>query len=118
MPGFWRTSAWLCATTGTASSSSHCCRALAYSWLRGGSRANSENCLLVVHPLSCCDIWHGGDPGAAQGAVAPSATPDKGMLMFVPVRGGAADGIFDFGPGLEAAALQRQRAQNLPPRLD
>src|SRR4051794_7110117 len=46
MPGSWRTDAWLCATTDTALSSSHCCRALAYSWLRGGSHANSENCLL------------------------------------------------------------------------
>src|SRR3954462_7367669 len=48
MPGSWRTDAWLCATTDTALSSSHCCRALAYSWLRGGSHANSENCLLPL----------------------------------------------------------------------
>src|SRR3954451_8892174 len=33
MPGSWRTDAWLCATTDTALSFSHCCRALAYSWL-------------------------------------------------------------------------------------
>src|SRR6187397_255386 len=118
MPGFWRTSAWLCATTGTASSSSHCCRALAYSWLRGGSRANSENCLLVVHPLICCGIWHGGDPGAARGAVPPSTAPDEGMLVLVPVRGGPLDGFFDLGPGLEAAPFEGQRAQDLPPRLD
>jgi transposase len=32
--GCWRTGASLCATTGSASSSSRCCRAPAYSWLR------------------------------------------------------------------------------------
>src|SRR5215213_8099202 len=73
---------------------------------------------LVVHPLSCCDIWHGGDPGAARGAVPPSSAPDEGVLVRVPVRGGVPDGLFDLGPGLEAAALQRQRAQDFPPRLD
>src|SRR5215212_11235180 len=29
----------------------------------------------MVHPLSCCYIWHGGDPGTARGAVAPSTAP-------------------------------------------
>src|SRR5215213_886871 len=73
---------------------------------------------LVVHPLSCCGIWHDSDPGAARGAVAPSAAPEEGVLVLVPVRGGAPDGLFNLGPGLEAAALEGQRAQDLPPRLD
>ena len=72
----------------------------------------------MVHPLSCCGIWHDSDPGAARGAVAPSAAPEEGVLVLVPVRGGAPDGLFNLGPGLEAAALERQRAQDLPPRLD
>src|SRR5215212_5790646 len=72
----------------------------------------------MVHPLSCYNIWHDGDPGAARGAVPPSAAPKEGMLVLVPVRGGAPDGFFDLGPGLEAAALERQRAQDLPPRFD
>ena len=38
--------------------------------------------------------------------------------MRVPVRGGAPDGFFDLGPGLEAAAFEGQRAQDLPPRFD
>jgi hypothetical protein len=38
--------------------------------------------------------------------------------VLVPIRGGAPDGLFDLGPGLEAAALQRRRAQDLSPRLD
>src|SRR3954463_7279574 len=54
---------------------------------------------LVVHPLSYCEFWHDGDPGAARGAVPPSATPDKGVLVRVPVCGGAPDGFFDLGPG-------------------
>jgi hypothetical protein len=40
------------------------------------------------------------------------------VLVLVPVRGGAPDRLFDFRPGFEAAALQRQRAQDLSPRLD
>jgi hypothetical protein len=63
---------------------------------------------LVVYPLSYYGIWHDSDPGATRGAVAPSATPEKRVLVLVPVRGGAPDGLFNFGPGLEAAALERQ----------
>src|SRR4051795_4699577 len=74
--------------------------------------------ILVVHPLSCYGIWHDGDPGAARGAVPPSTAPDERMLVRVPVRGGAPDSLLDLGPGLEAAALQCQRAQDLPPRFD
>src|SRR3954453_14196031 len=73
---------------------------------------------LALHPLSCCDIWHGGDPGAARGAVPPPAAPEEGVLVLVPVRGGTLDGLFDLGPGLEASALQRQGAHDLPPGLD
>src|SRR6185312_82865 len=72
----------------------------------------------MVHSLSCFCIWYSGDPGAACDAVPPFAAPDKGMLVLVPVRGSAPDGFFDLGPGLEAAALECQRAQDLPPRLD
>jgi hypothetical protein len=58
------------------------------------------------------NIRDGGDPGAARGAVSPSATPEERVLVLVPVRGGALDGLVDLGPGLEAAALERQRAQD------
>src|SRR3954467_13427912 len=73
---------------------------------------------LVEHPLSCCGIWQGGDPGAARGAVPPPATPEEGVLVLVPVRSGAPDGLFDLCPSLEAAPFEGQRAQDLPPRLD
>src|SRR3954447_19527659 len=72
----------------------------------------------MVHPLSYCDIWHDGDPGAARDAVPPSMALDEGMLVRVPVRGGTPDGFFDLGPGLEAAPFEGQRAQDFPPRLD
>src|SRR3954447_10448528 len=80
--------------------------------------AYGKSTRLVVHPLSCCGIWHDGDPGAARGAVPPSAAPDEGMLVRVPVRGGTLDGFFDLGPGFEAAPFESQRAQDLPPRLN
>src|SRR5690348_6719365 len=82
------------------------------------NRLNCSLANLVVHPLSCSDIWYGGDPGAARGEVPPSTTPEERVLVRVPVRGGAPDGLFDLRPSLKAAALQRQRAQDLPPRLD
>ena len=44
--GCWRTSASPCAMIGSASSSSHCFRPPAYSWLQAGSLGNSENRLL------------------------------------------------------------------------
>src|SRR3954469_7824925 len=50
--------------------------------------------------------------------MAPPATPDEGMLMFVPVGGGAFDRLLDLGPGLEPAAFQGQGAEHLPPGFD
>src|SRR4051812_13011136 len=118
MPGFWRTSASPCATTGLASSCSRCSRPLVYSWLQGGLLGNSENRLLVVHPLNECDIWRGSDAETAWRAMAPAAAPDERVLVLVPVFGGALDGLLDLGPGVEPSALEGQRAQHLPPRLD
>ena len=48
----------------------------------------------------------------------PATAPDEGMLMLIPAGGCAFDGLRDFGPGLEASALQRQGAHDLPPGLD
>ena len=50
--------------------------------------------------------------------MAPTASPDEGMLVLIPVGGGAFNGLLDLGPGFEPAAFQGQRAQHLPPRLD
>ncbi len=47
-----------------------------------------------------------------------TASPDEGMLVLVPVGGGAFHGLLDLGPGLEASPFQGQGAQHLPPRLD
>src|SRR4051794_29558663 len=48
----------------------------------------------------------------------PATAPDEGMFVLVPVGGCAFDGLRDLGPGLEASALQRQGAHDLPPGLD
>jgi hypothetical protein len=50
--------------------------------------------------------------------MAPTASPDEGMLVLVPVGRGAFNGPCDLGPGLEPAAFQGQGAQHFPPRLD
>ena len=47
--------------------------------------------------------------------MAPTASPDKGMLVLVPVGGGAFNGLLDLGPGLEASPFQSQGAEHLPP---
>ena len=48
----------------------------------------------------------------------PATAPDEGMLVLIPAGGCAFDGLLDLGPGLEASALQRQGAHDLPPGLD
>ena len=50
--------------------------------------------------------------------MAPTASPDEGMLVLVPVGGCPIDGLLDLGPCLEPAAFQCQGAQHLPPWLD
>jgi hypothetical protein len=50
--------------------------------------------------------------------VAPTASPDEGMPVLVPVGGGAFDGLLDLGPGFEPSPFQRQGAEHLPPRFD
>ena len=50
--------------------------------------------------------------------MAPTASPDEGMLVLVPVGGGAFNRLLDLGPSLKASPFQGQGAQHLPPRLD
>src|SRR4051794_14925562 len=50
--------------------------------------------------------------------MASAAAPDKRVLVLVPVSGGTLDGLLDLDPGVEPSALESQRAQHLPPRLD
>src|SRR3954469_10177886 len=78
----------------------------------------TTNTPLVVHPLNQCEIWDGRDPEAARLPMTPSTTPDEWMPVIVPVGRGSGARLPDLGPGLETAALQRQRAQHLPPGLD
>src|SRR5687767_14382376 len=50
--------------------------------------------------------------------MAAASPPDEGMLVLVPVGGGLLDRLFDLGPRLEAAALQGEGLEDLPPGLD
>src|SRR6185436_14710601 len=50
--------------------------------------------------------------------MAPTASPYEGMLVLVPVGGGAFNGLLDLGPGFEPATFEGQGAQHLPPWLD
>lgn len=47
-----------------------------------------------------------------------SPSPDKGMLMSIPVGGGRLNCLHDLLPRLKAPTFERQRTQNLPPRFD
>ena len=47
-----------------------------------------------------------------------SPPPAKGMLVGIPVGRGRFDRFFNLLPVLKAFALERQRAQDLPPRFD
>jgi transposase len=73
---------------------------------------------LVVHPLSGADISAEGDAGLTPRAVPPPAAPDEGVLVGIPVRGRLHNGGANLRPGLEAAAFEGERAEDLPPGLD
>src|SRR5229473_2413779 len=70
---------------------------------------------LVEHPASLAGFWQDRDPGLASDALAPAAPPVERMPMRIPVNGRVPHRLTDLIPGLEAAALERQRAQDLPP---
>jgi hypothetical protein len=44
-----------------------------------------------------------------------STTPDKRMLMSIPIGGGLLDRLLDLLPVFKASAFERQRTQDLPP---
>ena len=44
-----------------------------------------------------------------------STTPDKRMLMGIPIGRGCLDCLLDLLPGLKTPAFERQRTQDLPP---
>src|SRR4051812_24403439 len=50
--------------------------------------------------------------------MAPAPPPDERVLVLVPVCGGTLDGLLDLGTSIEPSALESQRAQHFPPRLD
>src|SRR5262249_55559938 len=73
---------------------------------------------LVVHPATSRNCWYPSDTRLTAWSMATSAAPAEGVAMGIPVRGGILHRRTDLLPGLEALACERQRAQDLPPRLD
>src|SRR5919199_2574968 len=71
----------------------------------------------MVHPASLGRSGQLGYTGLAARAMATAPAPEEGMAMLVPVGGGLRHRLADFRPGREAAALERQGAQDLPPRF-
>jgi len=71
-----------------------------------------------VHPASLCDLGHQADTARPTRLVASPATPNERMPMGIPVSRSLANGLAQFAPGFKTSASQRQRAQDLPPRLD
>jgi hypothetical protein len=72
----------------------------------------------VVHPASLCGKWNPGAAGLTAGAMSAAPPPNKRMAMRVPVSAGLLDGSGHLGPGLKAAAFERQHPQRLPPGFD
>ena len=58
------------------------------------------------------------EASAAVRMMTTPTTPDEGVLVRVPVGRRLEHRLFNLSPGLEATTFQRQRAQDLPPRLD
>ena len=63
-------------------------------------------------------FWEEGDARLAAWLMATPAAPDEGVSVGVPVGRRSHYGLNDLLPGLKAPALERQRAQHLPPWLD
>src|SRR3954447_8055680 len=59
-----------------------------------------------------------GDPRLTFRPVPSPSAPGERVAMLVPVRRRLFNRLGDLLPGLEPPALQRQRLQHLPPRLD
>ena len=72
----------------------------------------------MVHPPGSCDTRKACGASLPAGFVASTASPNKRVAMRVPGVGGSGDGRGDLLPGLEAAALQGQGPEHLPPGLD
>lgn len=72
----------------------------------------------MVHPVNLCDLRQQADARPAAWAMAAPLAPDERMPMLVPIRGGLGHGLADVRPVLEPAALECERAQHLPPRLN
>src|SRR6266702_5491994 len=74
---------------------------------------------LVVHSLNAHNFDLEGELlRTTRRLMATSPSPDKGMLMRIPVGSGFLHRFLDLLPSLKAFAFERQRAQDLPPGFD
>ena len=72
----------------------------------------------MVHPLNTGRFRYPGDPVLSRHAMPATLGPHEGMPMRVPVVARRTDRPLDRLPRREPSPLQRQRLQDLPPRLD
>ena len=72
----------------------------------------------MVHPASLCGKWDQGATGLTARAMAAAPPPTVRVAMRIPVSGGRLDRLGHLGPGLKAAAFERQPSQGLPPGFD
>lgn len=73
---------------------------------------------LVVHPLNTGRFRHTSDSILSRYAMPTPLAPHEGVTMRVPVGARGNDRLLDCLPGQKLSPLERQRFQNLPPRLD
>src|SRR3954451_1099762 len=94
------------------------------SWAR--SRSISRLCISISpairdRMLRSAPTAIGCSSGSGSFAMPPfsaSQWPAGTFVSWPLLHNTAPDGIFDLGPGLETAAFEGQRAQDLPPRFD
>ena len=72
----------------------------------------------MVHPVQLGRLRRQADACLAARSIAATLALNEGMSMLVPISGGLGHGLAHFLPDLEPSALDRERAQHLPPRLN
>ncbi len=73
---------------------------------------------IMVHPLNTSRLGQAGNTKLSRRAMSAPFSPNKGMLVFVPVSAGFCNNWFHLFPGLEPLAFERKRLERLPPRLN
>jgi hypothetical protein len=72
----------------------------------------------MVHPLNTSRFRQTSDPVPAWQVMPTPLAPHEGVPMRIPVGTRVDNRLFNRFPGQELSPLERQRLQDLPPRLD